>query len=543
MSSYWFLSKTGHPKVGCLRNIEFTNMNIQNTTRTKQLAKNVAFLYIRMFIVLLVTLYTSRLVLSVLGVDDYGIYGVVGGIVVLFNVLSASFSESTSRFFSFELGRNNTSALFNIFHSAKKMHFILGLIIFILALIVGLWLIEYQLQIPTERSLAAKSVLISSIISFVIKLNSIPYRALIIAYEKMNFFAVFSLVEVFIRLINVYVLLVVPYDHLIMYGVLSLIEPIITFFVLSTYCRNKFLSKQKISIPKMNKEATKNMAKFAGWDMLGAIERILQDQGVNILINMFFLPYINAARSIAYQIKNAVSQFSTSFQIAANPQITKSYADNDLYYMHNLIFRVCKFSFFLLLIIIVPLLAHTFFWLSIWLKEVPDHTVLFVKLILIMVLTDAFYEILNQGAKATGKLKKFRIITSSISLLNVPISYCILSLGFSAEVTVVIAIILCIGVLIAQLWILQSLINLSIKYFIKYVILRTYPIAIFFVLWTFIYPSIIHINTVGAILGHTTILCILLGICIYYYGMTNNEKDFFRQFINAKILFFLKKQK
>lgn len=515
-------------------------MNVQDTGRTKRLAKNVAFLYIRMLIVLLVSLYTSRLVLSTLGVDDYGIYGVVGGIVVLFNILSASFSESTSRFFAFELGKNNISGLLNNFHNAKKMHFILGIIIFLLSIIVGLWLIEYQLQVPVKRLFAAKCVLVSSIIAFVIKLNTIPYRALIIAYEKMNFFAVFSLIEVLIRLINVYVLLIIPYDRLITYGTLSVIEPIITFFVLSTYSKRNFLSKFSLSISPISSKAMRDMAKFAGWDMLGAVERILQDQGVNILINIFFLPSINAARGIAFQVKNAVLQFSTSFQIAANPQITKSYADNDLYYMHNLMLRVCKFSFFLLLIIIIPLLAHTYFWLSIWLKEVPDHTVLFVQLILIMILTDAFYEILNQGAKATGKLKKFRIITSSISLLNIPISYVILSLGFSAEMTVVVAIVLCSCVLIAQLCVLRSLIKFPIGLFFKSVILRTYPIAILFIIWILIYPLIIHINTIGKILGHITILCILLGICIYYYGMTKNERIFLKQFINQKVTLFLK---
>lgn len=516
-------------------------MEIQNKIRAKRLAKNVVFLYIRMFVVLLVSLYTSRLVLSVLGVDDYGIYGVVGGIVVLFNILSASFSESTSRFFAFELGQNNIYALVNNFFAAKRIHFILGLIILVLSVIAGLWLIDSQLRLPVGRIFAAKCVLIFSIIAFVIKLNSVPYRALIIAYEKMNFFAVFSLVEVLIRLINVYVLQIIPYDHLIIYGILSVIEPIITFFVLLKYCKGNFLRHFNISSSEVDTSTIKAMSKFAGWDMLGAVERILQDQGVNILINMFFLPSINAARGIAYQVKNAVLQFSNSFQIAANPQITKSFAGNDLSYMHNLLFRVCKFSFFLLLIVVIPLLAHTYFWLSIWLKDVPNHAVLFVKLILIMVLADAFYEILNQGAKATGKLKKFRIVTSSISLLNVPISYIILSLGFFAEMTVVVSIVLCIGVLIAQLCVLQHLINLSIKSFVTSVIIRTYPIAMLFVIWTFIYPFIIRVETIGTILGHITVLCVLLAICIYCYGMTKSERLFLRQLINSKINVFLKK--
>lgn len=511
-------------------------MDSQKSNRSKRLAKNIAFLYIRMFIVLLITLYTSRLVISTLGVNDYGIYGVVGGIVVLFNILSASFSESTSRFLAFEIGRNNISALLNDFISAKKLHFILGIVIFILSIIVGLWLVEFKLQVPADRLFAAKCVLVSSILAFVIKLNTIPYRALIIAYEKMNFFAIYSLVEVLIRLINVYVLLIIPFDRLIIYGILSIIEPVVTFIVLLIYCKYKFLDYLTISSYNTNSKAMIDMAKFAGWDMLGAVERILQDQGVNILINMFFLPSINAARGIAFQVKNAVLQFSTSFQVAANPQITKSYADNDLYYMHNLMLRVCKFSFFLLLIIVIPLLAHTYFWLSIWLKEVPDHTVLFVQLVLIMILADAFYEILNQGAKATGKLKKFRIITSSVSLLNVPISYVILSLGFSAEMTVVVAIVLCIGVLIAQLCTLRSLINFPIIDFVTSVILKTYPIAILFVVWILVYPLIIHINTIGTILGHTTILCILLVICIYYYGMTKKERNFLKQFIGGKII-------
>lgn len=510
---------------------------MENTEiKSKRLIKNTLFLYLRMVVVLLISLYTSRIILDNLGVTDFGIYNVVGGVVVMFNVICASFAESTSRFYAYEIGNENFLALNIVFKNSKTIHLGLAIIITIFAEFVGVYLIEHQLTIPEERLYASKIVLHLSIIIFIVKLITIPYRALIIAHERMDFYAIIGLVEVIIKLFVAYILYYVTADRLIWYSILLLLEPLVCYLLMLYYCVKHIGKEYNISNYGFNIAFISKLGSFAGWDSLGAFERIMMEQGLNILINVFFSPIINAARGISFQVRNAVLQFSANFQVAAAPQITKSYASKDYGYLHNVIKKTCKYSFFLLLIPIIPLFSHIDYWLLIWLGKVPEHTALFVRLSLIFILIDSTYEILNQGAKASGDIKKYRIVTCCISLLNLPISYFVLKLGGIPELTIVITSIVGVGVLIAQLILLRRLILLPIYDFLKCVTIRCYPIAAFLLLLVFLEHKIVIYEEIFVnilLFSFIEVAITLFMVCTF--GLTRNEKIYIVELIKKRI--------
>ena len=504
------------------------------SSRTKRVAKNTFLLYIRMFLVLIVSLFTSRLILKQLGVTDFGIYSVVGGIVVIFNVLSASFSESTSRFYAFCIGCNDSEALTKQYRASQSLHWILGLIIFILAAVLGTLLIDYKLNIPNSRLEAARYVLIFSSIAFGLRLTNVPYRAMVIAYERMNFFAVFGIFEVLFKLMNVCLLYFIKYDHLIVFSFLSVLEPLINNIVLKAYCKKQFeVCKGKmfgIDMPTIKK-----MGAFAGWDMLGAVERILQDQGINIVINCFCLPFVNAGRAVAMQVKNAITQFTGNFQTAVAPQITKSYAEGNYKQLHFFILKTSKFSFFLLLLLISPIFVNSNYILRLWLGEVPSYANIFVRYSLILILSDAFYEIMNLGAKATGKLKKYRIYTSVVSLINVPLAYFLMSSGMRPEYTVLQISIINVLILAVQLYLLHQLINLSYKTFIKEVLCPCYVIGAIVLGLSVNLESIFSAQSISWLIINSIAVFSFTILIIVLFGLTKNERLFLFNFLKSKL--------
>lgn len=488
-----------------------------------------------MFVALIVSLYTSRVVLDALGVEDFGIYNVVGGIVVMFNIVSGAFSQSTVRFYSFELGLNDEKGLFALYYNSKSIHLFLAIGVFLITLVAGLFLIDNNLVIPEQRIFAAKVVLLTSTMSFSIKLITVPSKALVIAKESMDFYALTGILEVLLKLFVALYLTHCQYDRLEAYSVLLLLEPVILYILFGLYCRrlNKnfdFLTYQ------VDKKLIRKLASFAGWDSLGALERIVLDQGINILINTFFNPAVNAARGIAFQVKNAVVQFSTNFQVATSPQITKSFAEKDLEYMHTLINRACKFSFYLLLLPIVPLIAYADEILSLWLKEVPEHTTIFVQLSLIYILIDSSYEILCQGAKASGNLRKFRVLTCILSLINLPLSYLFLNRGAGAEMTMYISCLIGFFVQLLQLSILRNLIGLSMIRFIKEITIKCYTIAIVCISISYYLALYVKPNSIIMTFSISLIMVLLTFIIIWTIGMDRQEKKVVVDFIKTKLL-------
>ena len=373
----------------------------------KRIARNTLLLYFRMLFMMAVSLYTSRIVLNALGVEDFGLYNVVGGVVAMFSLLSGSLSTAISRFITYELGKGQQGNLNKIFSSAVTIQLILAGIIILFAELIGVWFLNTQMTIPASRLLASNWVFQISLLTFVINIISIPYNACIIAHEKMSAFAYISILEAMGKLITAYFITISPMDKLIFYSLLMCGIALLVRFTYGYYCKNHFYEcNYHFS---WDKQLLKQMFSFAGWNFIGTASAVLRDQGGNILINIFCGPIVNAARGIAFQVNNAVLGFVSNFMTALNPQITKSYAGNNHKYMMTLIFQGARLSFYMLLILSLPILLNTQYILELWLKTVPEHSVLFVQLVLILAMSESISYPLITAIQATGRIRNYQL--------------------------------------------------------------------------------------------------------------------------------------
>jgi O-antigen/teichoic acid export membrane protein len=385
-----------------------------------------------------VSLYTSRIVLSTLGVSDYGIYNVVGGLTAMFAFLNNSMSGATSRFLTFELGENNRCKLKKTFSAALTIHLLIAGITFIMGETVGLWFFENKLIIPSERMFAARWVYQSSIFCTVVSIVQIPYNASIIAHERMNVYAYMEILNSLLRLGIVYLLVISNWDKLILYSVLMLCVSATLAMIFKIYCvRNFSESHYKFT---WEKNIIYPMICFSGWNLYGTFAYMMKTQGINMFFNLFFGVIVNAAYGIASQVQNAIQGFSNNFITASHPQVIKYYASGELHKMQNLIINVSKFSFLLLLMISLPLIIENQFVLEIWLKNIPDYAVVFCRLNLISGLLTGMFTIFTTAIYATGKIRLWSIVSSTIYLLTVPISYVLLKKGCSPSTPLVINI-------------------------------------------------------------------------------------------------------
>lgn len=443
---------------------------------SKRLAKNTLLLYFRMLFLMTVSLYTSRVILNALGIDDYGIYNVVGGVVTMFTMLSGSLTAAIQRFITYELGTGNIKQLNKIFSSAVTIQIGIAGIIVIVAETLGLWFINTQLIIPEERLYAANWCYQFSIITFAINLISVPYNATIIAHEKMSAFAYISIFEAVGKLVIAFCISINPIDRLIFYGMMVAVLAGCVRLIYSTYCKRHFEeARYHFS---WDKCLLKQMFSFAGWNFIGSSAAILRDHGGNIVLNMFFGPAINAARAIAVKINSVVTGFVLNFMIALNPQITKSYASGNSDYMFKLMFQGARFSFYLLLLLSTPVLLNTHYLLALWLKLVPEHTVLFVQLTLILAMHECLATPLITGMLATGKIRNYQIWAGGLNLMNLPVTYICLRVGCFPEVIVVVAILLSFAVQGVRLYMLKKMIGLPIRVYLKSVYLNIMLVAV-----------------------------------------------------------------
>ena len=448
-------------------------MTSENNSR---IAKNTMMLYFRMLLTLLVSLFTVRVVLNTLGVVDYGIYNVVGGMVAMFSFLSGTMASASQRFFAFEIGKNDTNKLKTTFGVTLTIYIVIALVLLLISETVGLWFLENKMEIPPERHLAAKWVYHLSILSFIITILTIPYQALIIAYEKMKVYAYVSIIEVLLKLLVVYFLLLFSFDKLILYAILMLVATTIITFLYRTYCKRRF-EEATFSL-KGDKKLFWEILNYSGWNIIGSLSIVMKDQGVNILLNVFFNPAINAARGIAFQVNSVLLNFSNNFYTAVRPQVTKSYASGDMEYMRSLVFRSSKIAFFLILILAVPLLFETHYILDLWLKEVPDHVVIFTRLVIINSLIDVLNLPLVAAIQATGRMKLYQSTVAVILLLNLPISFVFLKYGFSPEITMIISICISVISFVPRLLICQRTAKLPIVVYLKEVILNVLLVSV-----------------------------------------------------------------
>lgn len=389
--------------------------------------KNTILLYIRMVFMMVISLYTSRVVLQTLGVEDYGVFDVVGGVVILLSFMNDGMTTSTLRFLTFELGTGNKKKLNEVFVTSMNIHVLISLIVVVLAETVGLWFLQHKMLIPAERMTAAFWCYQLSILTVVFNIISYPYNAAILAHEKMSAFAYISILDAVLKLLLVYLLLVFSYDRLILYAILFAGEKILLRSVYDIYCKRHF---EECSYRWFySKQLFREMLSFAGWNIWGNMAYAFCSQGLNILLNIFFGPVANAARSVAVQVEGAVSRFATNFQMAINPQITKTYASGQMQEMHQLIFKSSRFTFCLLLTLCLPLIVETPFILSLWLKDVPEHAVVFVRLLLIILIVQQHANPLTTAVAATGRVRKNEFVNGALVLCIAPISYIILKMG------------------------------------------------------------------------------------------------------------------
>ncbi len=388
----------------------------------KRIAKNTLFLYFRMFLVMGVGLFTSRIVLENLGIDDFGIYNVVGGVVAMFSFLNMSLSNASSRFISAALGKGDKQHISQTVSVIVTIHTLLAIIVFLLAETIGLWFLLNKMVIPPDRIIPAQWVYQCSVATMMLSIMIVPFNAMIISNERMNAFAYISIFEVISKLgIAYFICIYSGGGRLIAYAVaLALLQICVNMFYI-IFCRINF-EESRFRLM-WHKTISKEILKFAAWTMNGNLAVIGYTQGINILLNLFFGPAVNAARGLSVQVQVAVRNFAMGFQTALNPQIIKSYAREDFNYMHSLIIFGSKASFFLVMMLAIPIIINTDFILNIWLKEVPDYTIPFVRIMLLVCLNSTLANLLAYGIHATGNLKQYQLIEGGLLLSVLPIVY------------------------------------------------------------------------------------------------------------------------
>lgn len=508
---------------------------MQNSQQNnKRIAKNTLLLYFRMLLLMAVSLYTSRVTLAALGVEDYGIYNVVGGVIAMFTILSGSLSSAISRFITFELGRGDKERLKTVFSTSVNIQVGLALIITVLAEIGGVWFLNYKMNIAPERMYAANWVLQCSILTFAVNLISIPYNAAIIAHEKMSAFAYISILDAFLKLLIVFLLYIALSDRLILYAVLLCAESIVLRLIYGIYCKRKFEECTYHFV--YNKGVIKSMGAFSGWNFIGVSSAVLRDQGVNVVINIFCGAAVNAARGISTQVNSAVHGFVTNFMTAMNPQITKSYASGDRNYMFFLIFQGSRLSFYMLLFLSLPVILEANTFLKIWLNEVPKHTTLFVQLILLFGMEEAISSPLQTAMLATGNIKKYQIIVGGLQMLNFPISYFLLTLGIFPESTVIVSIVIGQCCMAARLDLLRNMIGLSVSDFLKQVYFNIVVVSAV----AAIFPVFLYVIMPNGWLRFVVVITASLissSFSILFVGCSKKE----RVFVKNKLIYFTNK--
>lgn len=513
--------------------LSIETMNQQQNS--KRIAKNAALLYFRLIFTMLVALYTSRVILNVLGESDFGIYNVVGGIVAMFSMFSGAFSSAITRFLTFEMGKGNYAKLRQIFSTSISIQIVLSLFIIVFGEVVGQWFIYNKMTIDLSRMDAAVMVLHFSLLNFAVNLLSVPYNAAIIAHEDMKAFAYIGVFEVCAKLFIVYLLVVISYDKLVVYGGLLLFLGFIIRCVYALYCNRYEECKFSFCI---DRALFKEMGAFVLWNSIGVTSAALRSEGVNILINVFFSPSVNAARGISFQVNSAITQFSNNFMKAVNPQITKSYAAGETSYTMTLVFRSAKMSFFLLMTLTMALLVRTEYVMEIWLNIVPGHTVNFVKLMVVFTLLESISMSLITLMMATGRVKKYQLIVGGIILMILPICWLLLYLGYPPESTMIVYIAISLVSLIARLVLLQQMVRLNPWTFVKDVIFRCFVAFIF----SYSLVSIVSLFIPKSFWGFSVFFVLSLFITIlvvYLIGLEKSERVFVRgkviSMINSKL--------
>lgn len=505
----------------------------ENSANSKRIAKNTAILYARMLLLMVVSLYTSRLVLQALGIEDYGIYNVVGGVVAFLGFLNGTLSTASSRFITVALSTGDMKRMKTTFSNILIVNFAIALIIVLLAETAGLWLFYNKLQIPPERLDIAFWVYQISIFTVVLNIISVPYNATIIAHERMKAFAFISIFDALSKLVLVYVLIHVKvFDTLLMYAIFILCIQLFDRIIYGVYCFKNF--KESHFQLSVDKKILTEMFQFLSWSSYGSFVSVGFTQGLNIILNMFYGPAVNAARGLSVQVQTAVVSFATNFQTAINPQIIKSVASKDFDYAKDLLFACSKYSFFLLSIFALPIIVEAEFILKLWLGEVPNHTVIFVQLMLVISTWGTLANPLRVINQAEGNIKKFQLYECTLLLLIMPISYLVSKWFLIPELVFVVHLTIEFIAQVVRVTIVAPKIGLDYKTYIKNVHLRLAPIFIIPLFCAMVLKSYLN-SSLGSFIFIVVIVEILILSMIYFIGVNNKEREIAITFIRNKL--------
>ena len=510
-----------------------------HSENSRRIVKNTLMLYVRMLVLMLIGFYTSRVVLEALGETDFGVYNVVGGVVAMFTVISGALNSAISRFVTFELGKGEgkdeacrTAQLNKVYSTAVLIQAAIALIVAVIAEPVGIWFINNEMTIAPERIPAAIWVLHFSVFSFVVNLLSVPQMASITAHERMSAYAYIGLLDGFLRLMVAFLILRSPFDRLVSYASLMAVAVLVVRITYGLYCRRNF--EECRFRPVFDRKLVKEMFAFAGWNFIGVSSGVLRDNGGNILVNLFFGPAMNAARGVAVQVFTALQGFVTNFMTAVNPQITKSYAAGDYNYLFALIRKSSKMSFYLLFVIALPVLFNTEYLLQIWLKDVPQGTVLFVQLFLIFALSESLSNPMITAMLATGRIRNYQLIVGGIQLLNVPVSYAILKAGATPQSTVMVAIVLSQICFFVRLYLLKRETGYEASKHIMTVYINVLTVAAVAVLIPSAIKNLLPEGFAGFLIS-AAIAVVSAGLSVLYIGCTKDERTDIFEYIRKLI--------
>lgn len=505
-----------------------------NSANNKRIAKNTLFLYFRMLLLLVISLYTSRVILNELGVDDYGIYNVVGGIIVILSFLNNAMASGTQRFMNVEMGRNDQNALNKVFHTSQQIHSFVAIGVLIIAETIGLWFLNTQMNIPEGREVAANWVYQFSVAAAIMGIFTVPYNAAIISHEKMSAFAYISILEATLKLLVAFAIIWVPFDKLIFYAFLIFLVGAFNCIIYGAYGMKNFEECRTISFM-IDRPTMKNMLSFSGWTIFGNLGYILHTQGIAIVINMFFTVAVNAAQGIANQVNGVVTQFTNNFLVALNPQVVKNYAAGQFEEMHLLVMRGCKMAFCMMSFFVIPLCLEAPTVLQVWLGIVPDYAVIFMRLVLLISLVNSFSSLLAAAKGATRDIKNYQITLTLIGALHIPFAWIAFEFGGGPEYSMYVYLAIVIILQMIRIRFVCRGIHMSIHSFCKNVITRS---ILVFALSAAI-PTFLHVTLSPSIF--TTLLvgglsCIGVIITTLFVALTKNEREAILKPILSKIL-------
>ena len=500
----------------------------------KRIFKNTAFLYLRMLLGLIVSLITARVILKALGIVDYGLNDVVGGMVTLFSFVGATLSTSTSRFLSYSIGKDETGSLQTIIKTANHIHFVIAIIVVALGETVGLYLVNNVLDIPPERLFACNALWQTVVVGSFISLMQVPFSSLIISYERMNVYAYIGLFDIFARLAIVFLVKFSPYDHLISLAFLNLTVCIIDFLLYAGYCKKNFPDIAQFSV-KYDSEVKKSMLGFTGWNILGSLANMLRHSGLSVLLNIFFGPIANAANAIAFRVNSAIMGFTSNFTTAVNPQIIKSYAAGEKEDMKMLVFRAGKLTYYMLLLLCLPIIFECDYILHLWLgNEVPQDALIMTRIVLAISMVDTFTYSIGCAVQATGNIRNYQLVVSGIALLIFPLSWILFKIGFPVYTGLLVYLACSMVALIVRLYFIKNLLSISPKEYITNVFVRTFIVTILSCVVPLFVYFCLEESGVRCLITIVVIELVSLSM-IWLFGIDKRERMFLKTSIEKNI--------